>query len=279
MQPTSPVRKFVVNGESFNDMVACQGLVDCNIYTDGSKIDDKVGAGIYIIYDGARVTEIFYGLVSHTTVFQAEAMAIQDAACVTQIMPTLTHFKFFVDSHSALRALQNPMIHSKLILQTIHDLNLITALSITFVWTKAHISIAGNEKVDKMAKAGTELPDDQILITTSSTCMVKSTIKEKIQEIWNKEWLAYLEARQSKLFVPTADVMIASLIIKLSRLKLGQYIRAKTGHKNLLYHLHNIEPHNLPSQASGINPKTQDRHLDALDESESPSDVLVMDAI
>lgn len=64
----------------------------------------------------------------------------------------------------------------------------------------------------------------------------------KIQEIWTAEWLAYPEARQSTLYFPDSQPTFAKHIIQWPRLKLGRLIRAITGHNNLLYHLHNIQP-------------------------------------
>lgn len=174
-----PKKHFTVDGESFVDMAGRQGFVDCNIYTDGSKMGDKVGAGIYIIRGGARVIETCFRLPDHATVFQAETLAIREATYVAQQMPNLTDIKFFVDSQAVLRALQGGMVKSKLVLQTMTALNGIQARSITFVWTKAHIGIHGNEKADNMAKAGTELAGDLILHTPSALCNLKTHIHDK----------------------------------------------------------------------------------------------------
>ena len=232
--------KFTIDGESFIDMASRQGFVDCNVYTDGSKTDEKVGAGVFIVRDGARVIETCFRLPPHATVFQAETMAIREAARVLQVMPSLTHVKLFVDSQAVLRAMQGLNIHSKLLHQTIQELNKITASSITFVWTKAHIGTFGNEKADKMAKAGAELPDHAILQTPSSNCNLKHKIAEKIATLWQTEWDMYPEARQSKLYLSPDDQQLAKTTITWPRLKLGRFIRAVTGHNNLLYHLHNI---------------------------------------
>ena len=176
-------KKFVVDGESFVDMAACQCPANCSVYIDGSKTNDKVGAGVYMLWKGARVTETCFRLPPHATVFQAETMAIREATYILHQMSGLTEVKFFVDSQSVLRALQSPTVTSQLMLQTMQALNEVQANSITFVWTKAHIGISGNEKADVMAKAGAELPDDKILVTPSSTCNLKAKIKEAILDL------------------------------------------------------------------------------------------------
>ena len=48
------------------------------------------------------------------------------------------------------------------------------------------------------------------------------------------------EARQSKIYYPQPDKARAKITIQWPKLKLGRYIRAVTGHNNLLYHLHNM---------------------------------------
>ena len=57
-----------------------EGTITC--YTDGSKMDDKVGAGVYIPdLDGSGTSiEMSYHIGEQSTVFQAETFAVQQAA-------------------------------------------------------------------------------------------------------------------------------------------------------------------------------------------------------
>ena len=45
----------------------------------------------------------------------------------------------------------------------------------------------------------------------------------------------------SKLYHGSIDKSVSSSVISWNKLQLGRYIRAVTGHNNLLYHLHNID--------------------------------------
>ena len=180
-----PERKFVLDTESFVDMAACQGRAAWNVYTDGSKMQDRVGAGVFIQCGGARVAEECFRLPDDSTVYQAEMMAIREAAKILAQAIGLTTVKFFVDSQAALRTFQAGIITSKLAYQTILTLNTITAQSIVFVWTKAHVGTHGNEKADQLAKKGTHL--EEILLIPKPACELKTKIAGYIRTCWNKE--------------------------------------------------------------------------------------------
>ena len=147
----------VLRPPSFVDMENCQSHVDCNVYTEGSKIGDRVGAGILIICNDIHVVEDRFRLPDTSTVYQAELDAIREAAALLAAMQGLTTVKFFVDSQAALRTFQSDFITSKLALQTIIILNSIPADQVTLVWTKAHVGNPCNEAADKLAKEGTTL--------------------------------------------------------------------------------------------------------------------------
>ena len=237
LRPSLP---FVLDTESFVDMQGCQRQVECNVYTDGSKKRDKVGAGAWIRRSDNEPSKISYRLPNDCSVFQAEVLAIKKAAEFLTHIPDLTSVKFFVDSQAALRAFQKPYITSQLVMETIRSLTQVRATSIVFVWTKAHIRTLGNEEADTLAKAGTELPDEDITPVrppvTSENILLAATHK-----VWGKEWERTSNCRQSKLFYPKApNPKLAKITIKWQRMKLGRYIRAISGHNNLLYHLHNM---------------------------------------
>ena len=240
-----PNTNFSIDMSSFTDMASCQEHVNCNVYTDGSKINGKVGAGVLIIHNDVAVIEDKFRLPDKSTVFQAEIAAIREAAAILGAFRNLTVVKFFVDSQAALRALQSDHITSKLTYQTITLLNGIPAESVSFVWTKAHIGCAGNEKADTLAKEGTKLPHALAIPTPRASS--KASIKQYFIRLWDKEWLLCPKGRQTKLYHPKHDPSKSNKLIQWSRLKLGRYIRAITGHSNLLYHLHTMDPSISPA--------------------------------
>ena len=50
------------------------------VYTDGSKLDGRVGAGFYVEYPNNSPKQAFVHLGIYSTVFQAEVLAISEMA-------------------------------------------------------------------------------------------------------------------------------------------------------------------------------------------------------
>ena len=181
----SPERNFTLDTSSFVDMDSCQGALDCNVYTDGSKLNGKVGAGVYIIRKGVTIAEHKVRLPDESTVYQAEMMAIKQAALLLAQITDLSTIKVYVDSQAALRTFQADFIKSKLALQTIEALGLVRHQMMVFVWTKAHVGTLGNEKADTLAKEGTEL--DVVEPVPVPMCSSKQLIEKGIRAIWQSE--------------------------------------------------------------------------------------------
>ncbi|XP_022217480.1 uncharacterized protein LOC111070830 [Drosophila obscura] len=66
------------------------------IFTDGSKLDNKVGGGIYSEQLNIRHS---FRLPDHSSVFQAEFIAINEAlGWLCEIATTASHLNIYVDS-------------------------------------------------------------------------------------------------------------------------------------------------------------------------------------
>ena len=198
-----PPTRFHLDTLSFVDMENCHDHVDCNVCTDGSKIDGIVGAGVYILRNNEPIVEDNFHLPDSSTVYQAEMTAIREPAAILSTIMDLTHVKFFVDSQAALRNFQSDFITSKLALQTIYSLNSIPATTVTLVWTKAHAGYEGNKKADELAKAGT-LAINALAIPTPKAS-VKASIKCHFMTLWDREWQRCPKGRQTKLYHPALN--------------------------------------------------------------------------
>ena len=177
----APRKQFALDANSFVDMDNAQSPAHFNIYTDGSKKNGKVGAGAVLFKSNVMIKELSCRLPDEATVFQAELMAIREAATAISAVPSLTTIKFYVNSQAVLRALQMITITSKVALQTIQAINTISATSIIFVWTKAHIGNPGNERADHLAKQGTLLHD---ILNIPLPATSDSVLADKIADRW-----------------------------------------------------------------------------------------------
>ena len=236
-----PEQQFVLDTCSFVDMENSQQPLDCNVYTDGSKLNDQVGAGVYALRKGVNIISHKIRLPDHATVYQAELMAIHQAANLLAAIPDLTTIKFFVDSQAALPTFPADFIKSKTALKTIHALNKIKHQQLVFVWTRAHVGTHGNEEADSLAKEGTTLTD--ITPVPAPMCTANNIVEQGVRRLWQGEWGRYTEARQSKIYHPKQNKAKAKITIQWNKLQLGRFIRATTGHNNLLYHLYNMDNH------------------------------------
>lgn len=129
-------------------MVECQTQVDCNVYTDGSKLNGKVRSVVFLLRKTEHERACKVRIPDCFMVYQAKVQAIIEAAKMILDMPNLKTIKFCVDSEAALRTLQSPFIKSKLALQMILTPNEVKHTSMVFVWTKAHVGTEGNESAD-----------------------------------------------------------------------------------------------------------------------------------
>jgi ribonuclease HI len=125
-------------------------------YTDGSGINEEIGAAMYCHTDG-YVQQRYLGKNSESMVYAGELeailMAITHAKDLTQRQSLI-----FTDSQAAMRSLAKPKRQSgqaiiKQILDQIDAIHLaIPIYSMQVDWVPGHVGISGNEKADQAAK-------------------------------------------------------------------------------------------------------------------------------
>ena len=143
-------------------------------YTDGSKIGEKVGSGIF-----SRLCSKAHRIPNGYSIFDAEAYAILSAInfIVKEQIPSV----IFSDSQSALKSIKSGTSNHPIIIDICN--NIIKAnFKICIAWIPSHIGIKGNEKADLWAKQS--LRYHQITITPIS----QNTIKRMITNLINKKW-------------------------------------------------------------------------------------------
>ncbi len=149
--------------EETNDLVYQQEFLDLKekysnfqeIYTDGSKHEEKTGAAVYCPRDPDKSCQI--RLKDNTSVFNAELEGFLMA--LKTINPkTKQNHVIFSDSLSALQSIRHPVGVNRRIQKIFQELEKLKNCRLCFVWIPGHAGIKGNERVDRLAKSALQEP-------------------------------------------------------------------------------------------------------------------------
>ena len=205
------VSKFMITREEapakFHEYHNALGPHD-EVYTDGSKINESVGAAAVINrhFQNGETTcrQLSKKTPNNSTIFAAEATAITLALDYYRYMdPVKYDVVVYSDSMSCLQAIdgedtENPFI--------CHIMNLLWALSdkgtlVRFCWVPSHCGIEGNEIVDQLAK---EILDHDINpLATVYYADLKPVVNSYIQQEVQIKWDASIHGRDLYLMKPT----------------------------------------------------------------------------
>ena len=197
-----------------------------HIYTDGSKINNKVGYAAVTPYGTIRGS-----LPDSASVFTAELHALKAALRVINERKE-NRWTVFSDSQSALDKIENYKSNHP-IAKDIQDL-LTEAQNqkklIVFCKVPAHVGIRGNERADIAAKEATEIPGKST--ETIPYRDIFQSIKMNLRDRWQEQW-NYQEAKLRNIKptikywpVPTKQ---RSHEVKITRLRIG-HTRLTHGH-------------------------------------------------
>ena len=191
----------------FREYRDAQGPHD-EVYTDGSKIDEKVGAAAVINrhFQNGETTcrQLSKRLPNNSTIFAAEATAITLALNYYRHMDPVQHdVVIYSDSMSCLQAIEGEDTNNPLICQI---MNLLWALSdkgtcVRFCWVPSHCGIEGNEIVDQLAKE--TLDHDRDPLTTVHFADLKPLVNSYIQQEVQIKWDVSIHGRDLYLLKPT----------------------------------------------------------------------------
>ncbi|GIY79602.1 uncharacterized protein CDAR_57051 [Caerostris darwini] len=177
-----PWKKAAFSWNYFNSKNNTAGTL---IYTDGSKMNNRVG-GAFVVYDkGLEIYSHGFRLSDHESVYSAERMAIE-ATIDFAINNNLQLSSIISDLRSVLQAISNPNnidIHILQIKDKISNYNGIIHL----YWIKAHEGFDGNEKADEYAKVAT-MKNSIDHISGYGIPYIKKMIKKEIVAQWQDRW-------------------------------------------------------------------------------------------
>ena len=157
-----------------------------HIYTDGSHVSKtgKSGCGL-IVYDSPRGNEIFQTSVAQpkwTTNCECEILGLRLG--VQYAVSVKRNALLICDSKSALLSLNSGKPSYKTHIDAIQR-DLIhcskEGLKVQFMWAPAHVGITGNEKADKLAKAGTrkQYSSEKVINMKQFRSILKSETNEE----------------------------------------------------------------------------------------------------
>ena len=145
------------------------------------------------------------------------------------------YIKFLLDSQAALKA---NSVKSKTVQRTIRELSQlgIDIPRLALAWIKAQVGYEGNKLADIVAKQGALEPD------MSNIPILRTEISNKLKELIHNKWKTSIEYKHSKHFLDRPNSICAKKIMQLPRLKMKRLIEILTGHNNLSYYRHKVDP-------------------------------------
>ncbi|KAL7723800.1 hypothetical protein ACLKA6_008701 [Drosophila palustris] len=199
-------------------------------YTDGSKLNNKVGGGVHSPILGIDHS---FRLPDHCSVFQAEILAINESLKLLQRSNTAYgRINIYSDSQAAIKSIAATTTKSTSVSNCRRSLHeMAEFFDICLIWVPGHKDIPGNCIADELARRGTTdilLPDKEDISMPLATCklMLHSLLIAKHSERWHNTPTCRV-ARQSW---PRIDRARSKALCDLSRTECSHVVRSLTGH-------------------------------------------------
>ena len=205
-------------------------IADIELYTDGSKDVNGVGAGFGSLDNRHRGRFLQRRLHSLSSVFAAELYAIRSVLMLARIHQHRS-IVIYSDSRSALQAIQRMDSTNNLVQEITSLIKILTdqQTMVLFCWIPSHVGIEGNELADKAAKEAIQNP--VVDRNEASDADVIAYIKGKLQMNWEERWANIVDNRKLRAIQPT---------LKRPKMKLGRkdqlkITRLRIGHTRLTH--------------------------------------------
>jgi len=157
-------------------------------YTDGSKLEGQVGAGVYSEQLDIRKS---FRLPDYCSLFQAEVHAIKEAlTCLGNLSLQRGHLNIYIDSQAAIKSIYSTNTNSRTIADCRRSLHeMANHFTISLIWVPGHRDIVGNSIAVELARQGhikPLLPGKENVIMPMATC--KLNIKNYFNKLANTHW-------------------------------------------------------------------------------------------
>nr|XP_037872684.1 uncharacterized protein LOC119629756 [Bombyx mori] len=218
---------------------------DLRIYTDGSKIDGRVGAALSLWEGAAETKALKLTLSPVCTVYQAELLALCRATHEAAEHRAKS-VGIYSDSLSALQTTANWNALHPLAVEARENLRkaLLRSKRISLFWIKAHAGLEGNERADKLAKESALRSKRRPDYDLCPISFVKRSIRMESLDEWNHRYRGGETAGVTKIFFP--DALTAYRVIKKINID-GVTTQMLTGHGGFSEYLHRFKCRENPS--------------------------------
>ncbi|XP_045450167.1 uncharacterized protein LOC123658921 [Melitaea cinxia] len=218
---------------------------EVNIFTDGSKIEGKVGAALSVWTGAAEARTLKLALPSYCTVYQAELLAICRAARMAADN-LAGSVGIYSDSLSALLTLKNPKALHPLAVEAREHLRraLLQDKHIELFWIKVRAGLEGNERADHLAKEAPLKSKRAFDYDSCPVSFIKRSIRMQSLDEWNQRYRAGETAGVTRVFFP--DATAAHRII--GKIKVDRFVtQVLTGHGGFSEYLYRFKCKESPS--------------------------------
>lgn len=182
-----------------------------DIFTDGSKINGKVGAAAVIFQNGEMVKKSKYKLGEHCSNNQAEQTAI-----LQSLIEIKDNRKYWVgekqgrvntDSQITVELLKNCQIRSKIIEEIKDKIKHLqdNGWIIHIKWVKAHVGLYENELADYLAKKAAQDDISEVVYNMIPRTHIIREAEEKGLRTWQNQWENTTKGATSKMFFPSVQ--------------------------------------------------------------------------
>ncbi|KAL0811463.1 hypothetical protein ABMA28_009863 [Loxostege sticticalis] len=228
-----------------------QSLVDrhnvqeVRIFTDGSKIEGKVGAALSIWKGESEVRNQKFSLSAYCTVYQAELLAICRATGGI-LKGRERSYGLYSDSMAALETVANHSSLHPLAVESRENLRkaLTQGKDVSLYWIKAHAGLQGNERADELAKEAALALKRKPDYDKCPVSFAKKSLRNRSIIKWNERYKLGETASITKMFFPDAGG--AYRLIRKIR-PAGLLTQVLTGHGGFSQYLHRFKCGENPS--------------------------------
>ncbi|GBM75971.1 hypothetical protein AVEN_230499-1 [Araneus ventricosus] len=192
-----PRERIKIKWEYFQNMIE-----DHHIFTDCSKIGNRVDAAFIHYANKQEITKSPYRLADHNTVYMAEVFTIHKA--IDYILHhELYDVKIVSDSRSALMTVESLYDNREFIWQIKKRLK--DREDIKLMWVRAHKERMGNERAYLLAKEASnrDLIDVQF---TYSKVQIRNINNKKLIENWQCRWMQSKNGKWTRLICPEINM-------------------------------------------------------------------------